>query len=700
VTSSFNYDAEIGGMFIEQRPNLGSVPKPLTPDDALAASAHATVPDDGGGSMTQTLDPDTQQLASDAETITCSSCDKQNEAGSAFCAQCGTKLEADAASEPLAGDDDEDLGGKPNPGTPADKRLKKNKSKTASTPNSAGGSETFADDNTTSDGIDPASLAVMQQTPEWRGVLVVEGMPTGDGREFADDSLQWATPPLPLRWQKVDSHGGMPTNETVNVGTIQKVWRAADGKIWGEGVWDHGSDNADAAAAMRRNNDGSLSGISIDADDITDADIEYVFPESDGESEEEGDLFMLLFATPEKIIFHSARIRAATLCDIPAFVEAQIHAIPDDEREALAASALVLDDLSNAVHPHATATSDGTWDGSASEARLTEQLQLEIARELYAWVDDSQVTDDALSKTACQFLHHEVNADGTPGPANLTACSAGIGVLNGSRGGADIDDVDKRGVYEHLAKHLRDANQEPPPFEPPAADAADVLLAGAAYNWRPQREWFENPNLGQVMPIMVTEAGRIYGHAAQWGTCHLGFMNECVMPPFEDHHDHFLTGEVICDDGSRVAVGQITAGLEHAPLSYGASRAKQQYENTDACVADIVTGNDKHGIWVAGAVRPWAHESRVHALRASGQVSPDWRRIGGALRMVALLTVNTSGYQVARARSFVAGGQIQSLVSSGMIAVQGPRVTQPTEDELNKRAMKLMRDQLAKRVHG
>jgi hypothetical protein len=467
----------------------------------------------------------------------------------------------------------------------------------------------------------------------------------------------------------------MPTNDTVRVGNITRVWR--DGtNIMGEGFFDLGGpEDDDAHEAFRRMGAGTLSGISIDADDITDADIEYVFPKADdAEEDEEDDIFFLLFAAPEKIIFHAARIRAATLCDIPAFVEANIHLIDPVEAASLLASAAALDTT------HSTATSDGPWDAPTNELRLPHDMPLDVAHAAYGQV----VTDDeTVSKLSCGYLHHEVDEDGVPGAANLTACASGI-----SRAMA-------REVYEHLARHLRDAGREPPPFTP----ASPALVAHAWHDdeWRPARDWFTDPKLGQLMPIVVTDQGRVYGHAAQWGQCHLGYMSECVMPPHESYHSYYMTGEVLCDDGTRVAVGQITAGIEHAPMHLRASSAKQHYENTDAVVADVVTGNDRHGIWVAGAIRPWAQTSRVASLRGSGQVSPDWRRIGGELRMVALLTVTTSGYTVPRARALVASGEIQTLVSSGMVTIQHHG---PTEDELNQRALRLIQQQLAERVHG
>jgi len=55
-----------------------------------------------------------------------------------------------------------------------------------------------------------------------------------------------------------------------------------------------------------------------------------------------------------------------------------------------------------------------------------------------------------------------VSGNGEPGAANVRACITGIAVLNGARGGTTIPDADRRGVWNHLARHLRDADVEPP----------------------------------------------------------------------------------------------------------------------------------------------------------------------------------------------------------------------------------------------
>jgi hypothetical protein len=426
------------------------------------------------------------------------------------------------------------------------------------------------------DGMDYAG-----KTAPWRGPLAVEGQVTGDGREFAADALTWAELPVPLRWNKEDSHGGEARTIAVNVGRIDKIWR--DGSlIMGEGVLDLSDD--DGRRVYGKIEGKFLRGVSIDADSIADADVEFVWPEDVNAGTGDGgedDLIEMLFAQPEKMIFHGGRIRAATLVDIPAFAEAYIALL--DEAGA-------------------------------------------------------------------------VVAGGQP-------------------------------VGEDVARTLT-------VVEPVAAKPRAALVA-AGDVWRPAAEWFSDPKLSLPTPITVTDDGRIYGHAAQWGSCHIGQDDVCVQPPHEDAHPYYRTGEVACADGTRVAVGQITVGTGHAPLSYGAAPAAEHYDNTGAAVADVAVGNDQHGIWVAGAIRPGADPLRVYELQAAGQVSGDWRRIGGELRLVGLLAVNVPGFPVPKMRARVASGAPQALVAAGRPTVASSLPVEETE----LRAMQIVMRMLSRRVH-
>ena len=553
------------------------------------------------------------------------------------------------------------------------------------------------DDSGKEEKPDDDSMDYGGQTAPWEGPLAVEGIVTGDGREFAEGALTWADLPIPLRWNKEDSHGGEPRTIAVNVGRIDRIWRDGN-KVMGAGVLDLSDEDGRRVHAKIEGK--FLRGVSIDADSIADADTEFVWPDDvnagTGDDAEEPDMFEMLFAQPEKVIFHGGRIRAATLVDIPAFAEAYIALL--DEQGAVVAGgqpvseqelqALVVQEL-GAVAVHETATSDADWDGPANEKRLTGPLTVEQARAAYAWYDGGAETEGELPKSACKFLHHEVNADGTVGAANLAACSTTIAALHGARGGASIPAADRRGVYDHVAAHLRDAGKEPEPFR-----ALHAVTAGAEL-WRPPAEWFSDPKLSLPTPITVTDDGRIYGHAAQWGSCHIGQDDVCVQPPHEEQHPYYRTGEVVCADGSRVAVGQITVGTGHAPLHMGAVPAAEHYDNTGAAVADVAVGNDANGIWVAGAIRPGADPLKVYELQAAGQVSGDWRRIGGQLRLVGLLAVNVPGFPVPKMRARVASGEPQALVAAGRPTVAWGR----SQTEMEREAVRIVMRMLSRRVH-
>jgi HK97 family phage prohead protease len=112
-----------------------------------------------------------------------------------------------------------------------------------------------------------------------------------------------------------------------------------------------------------------------------------------------------------------------------------------------------------AIQSHSTATSTSSWDGPENEARAKSGETPAYYRNIYAWRDPD---GDPSVKASYRFIHHEVDASGDPGTANVQACRTGIGVLNGGRGGTTIPDADREGVYNHLARHLRDAGVEPP----------------------------------------------------------------------------------------------------------------------------------------------------------------------------------------------------------------------------------------------
>jgi hypothetical protein len=129
-----------------------------------------------------------------------------------------------------------------------------------------------------------------------------------------------------------------------------------------------------------------------------------------------------------------------------------------------------------AIPTHDTPVVSRAWDGPAVVSSIPSDARPSELRTVFAWVDPD---GDPEAKSSYKFSHHH----GVDGAANIRACLAGIAVLNGARGGAGLPEPDRKGVYAHLAAHLRDADREPPELRSqPAGELKfnDELLAGLA----------------------------------------------------------------------------------------------------------------------------------------------------------------------------------------------------------------------------
>ena len=456
----------------------------------------------------------------------------------------------------------------------------------------------------------------------WNGTIVVEGIESGDGRVFSEGSLSWPNLPIPLRWVPADvgAHDG-----AVVVGTIDQIVREGN-MINAAGHFDMGSEQGREAA--RLNDAGILTGVSVDVDSIKDADVEMVFPTSDGEEGMEDEL-MMMFAAPEQTIFHAGRIRAATMVDIPAFIEAAIHPTRD-----------AVDNTPAAI----VATSDAPWVAGDHLLRLRSSN----AAAAHAHTDGDRHF----------ILHHEVDSSGEVGAANITACASGLQLLRKSV----LPPQAKKGVYDHLATHLRAAGLQAPPYT-----GFEAMVAALSDVQAPPDEWFTDPHLDG--PTALTVEGRhVFGHGALFASCHLSFPDACVTPPLESEHVYYRLGEVVTASGERVAVGTITLGTGHASTfaSLTPTQAQEHYDNTGTRVALVASGNDEHGIWVNGYIPEDVSPGRVIELQGA-KLSGDWRRVGGKLRLVAMLAVNVPGFPVPRLKTQITQGKQLSLVASGIV---------------------------------
>lgn len=200
---------------------------------------------------------------------------------------------------------------------------------------------------------------------------------------------------------------------------------------------------------------------------------------------------------------------------------------------------------------------------------------------------------------------------------------------------------------------------------------------------RPPLSWFRDPSMLMPTPLTITDQGHVLGHVAAWGTCHVGDQRMCITPPSSQlAYERFAVGGVVCDDGTYVDTGALTWGIPHAELTASLLAAQAHYADSRHGWADVAVGEDEHGIWISGALRPGVSEDDVRVLRALA-LSGDWRhdRRTGGLEMVAALAVNVPGFPIPRAvvasgrsisqpttRAGVGAGQQQTaLVASGIV---------------------------------
>lgn len=111
------------------------------------------------------------------------------------------------------------------------------------------------------------------------------------------------------------------------------------------------------------------------------------------------------------------------------------------------------------IPPHRGAAREGEWDGPLMRTRVRSPESAEYFARIFAYRDDGK---DESMKSSYRFIHHFVDQNGDPGDASVQACVTGIAVLNGARGGSVLRGDDRRGVYDHLANHLEQADIEPP----------------------------------------------------------------------------------------------------------------------------------------------------------------------------------------------------------------------------------------------
>ena len=145
--------------------------------------------------------------------------------------------------------------------------------------------------------------------------------------------------------------------------------------------------------------------------------------------------------------------------------------------------------------PHTKAPEDDSWDGDAEIAKSTTDGLLEIC----TWYDSK----DSDVKGSYKLPHHKAGSY----EVVWRGVAAAMGALMGARGGVDIPDGDRKGVYNHLAKHYKQFGKEPPPFEKDAHQTIEKKENKLSSGGDLGDDTYEIPDL-KTFHSMVREASR------------------------------------------------------------------------------------------------------------------------------------------------------------------------------------------------
>jgi HK97 family phage prohead protease len=116
-------------------------------------------------------------------------------------------------------------------------------------------------------------------------------------------------------------------------------------------------------------------------------------------------------------------------------------------------------------HDYGNADESEPWDAG----KEVKEADVETLKKICAWYDESNPD----VKSSYKLPHHHASDL----KAVWKGVAAAMAALLGARGGVDILDSDKEGVYNHLAKHYKDFGKEPPEFHKAYKDDDEIYKA-------------------------------------------------------------------------------------------------------------------------------------------------------------------------------------------------------------------------------
>ncbi len=111
------------------------------------------------------------------------------------------------------------------------------------------------------------------------------------------------------------------------------------------------------------------------------------------------------------------------------------------------------------------ASEDAEWDAG----REVKEAEIDDLKIMCAWYD----SENPDIKSSYKLPHHKASGEHA---VVWRGVAAAMAALLGARGGVDIPDKDRKGVYNHLAKHYKDFEKDPPEFRSYTKEELDKLF--------------------------------------------------------------------------------------------------------------------------------------------------------------------------------------------------------------------------------
>lgn len=234
-----------------------------------------------------------------------------------------------------------------------------------------------------------------------------------------------------------------------------------------------------------------------------------------------------------------------------------------------------------------------------------------------------------------------------------------------------------------------------------AAAASTTVRASLTVPDRPPRSWFTMPEpaLGEpfldglgddvlveqldragapvalACPLTILDTGQWWGHLTWWGQCHVADPwgpGRCASAqPSASAYRDFMSGETVCDDGTRIATGVFTVGCEHSS-AFDVHGVQDHLAHAGLGWADARIIDGVHGPWACGSLKPSVTEPQLRLLR-SLTLSGEW--VG---ELAGVLAVNRGGLPVQRSLAAsalpgrtVASGVLRASTRAGMTKLVG-----------------------------